>query len=488
MSTSLCVAKRSASEALLLRYSGAAGVLLLIGVYAFDTGHGFVKDDFNWILTSRVEHVNDLSRLLGAATGFFRPLVSLSFAIDYALFDLRPLGYGLTNLVLLLACVGVLCLLLRACGIGREVAGRVALLWALNFQGINMAVLWISGRTALLVTLFAVAAAWAWTRNHRVPASLLAMAAMWSKEEAFVLPAILTAWSLIDARHEDPAAPGLSDVGRALSGPPMARVVHRTWPLWLVAAVSLVCRTWSGAFTPGSAPEFYRYQFDLAMLGANALAYADRAATTPVVTLMVFWLAGGVPRLGGSTHTAALENARSRDRAYKGAIWLLLSLAPTILLPVRSSLYTVLPSVGVMLIVGDLAERMVRHATPAALRRATVVLMVLFVALVPVYRSRNTRYVKEAELSAAIVNELSGIAMAHPNGGLVVIKDVRDARPTAEQAFGPLADRAALLVTNGKLQVWIDPAPAELAGAATPDVRSAIGTLVVEKGAVRRIQ
>src|SRR5262245_5220459 len=176
--------------------SAALGALFLVFVYGFDVGHGFVKDDFGWILTSRLQGVEDLRRLVGSDTGFFRPMVSLSFAVNHALFGLQPLGYGLTNLALLLACVATLVGLLRALGFGAGVAIGVALLWALNFQGINMAVLWISGRTALLVTLWSIGAAWAWTRSHRTAAACLTMAAMWSKEEAFALPAILAAWSI----------------------------------------------------------------------------------------------------------------------------------------------------------------------------------------------------------------------------------------------------------------------------------------------------
>ena len=94
-----------------------AGLGIILGAYACDVGHGFVKDDFGWILSSR-----DLSNLLNAPTGFFRPVVSLSFAIDYALFDLRPFGYGLTNLALLLACTVLVAGLLRAIGARRGVA------------------------------------------------------------------------------------------------------------------------------------------------------------------------------------------------------------------------------------------------------------------------------------------------------------------------------------------------------------------------------
>src|SRR6266851_7474411 len=130
---------------------------------------------------------------LGAGTGFFRPIVSLSFAVDQAIFHLAPLAYGLTNLALLFACVGMLYLLFRVLGLRAGVAVGAALVWALNYQGINMAVLWISGRTALIVTFWAVAAAYAWARRLRGAAALFAMLAMWSKEEGFVVPAILIA-------------------------------------------------------------------------------------------------------------------------------------------------------------------------------------------------------------------------------------------------------------------------------------------------------
>ena len=319
-------------------------------------------------------------------------------------------------------------MLLRAVGLGQGVAVGVAFLWALNFQGINMSVLWISGKTTLLVTLFSCAAAWAWTRERRFAAAVLATTAMWSKEEAFALPAILTAWSVIDVPTRD------------------LRAVGRSWPLWAAGAVSLGVRFWSGAFTPASAPAHYRYQFDVSTLFENAFAYADRVGTTAFLALLVFWLVAGLPGVR-SGPAGSVERSRSNRLIVKGAIWLGLSLAPTILLPVRSSLYAVLPSVGVMLIVGHFVERIARRVTTSAIRRSLVVLALIFIALVPVYRIRNARYVREAELSAQIVAELRRIASMQadgaPDGQLVVIKDARDVRPTAEQALGawPIAPR-----------------------------------------------
>ena len=442
-----------------------AGLSVVALAYAFDAGHGFVKDDFVWILASR-----DLSTLAGAPTGFFRPAVTLSFAADFALFGRQPLGYGFTNLALLFACLGALVLLLRALGLSSRVAVAAALLWALNFQGINMAVLWTSGRTALLLTLWSAAAAWAFTRGHRVWAAILAAGAMASKEEAFVLPAVLAVWTILDARRR---GGGAADLERT--------VARETWLMWIALAVMLVLRLASGAYTPASAPPYYRYSFDLGTLAANILAYADRVGTTPLLALVVFWIAAGLPRPG--------VDRERRGLVLKGLAWLSLGFAPTILLPVRSSLYAVMPSAGVVMVVAAVAEHLAASVRPRVLARAAIVLLVSFAALLPVYRLRNARYVQEAELSAAIVDELSRIAASTPSGGLVVIRDVRTARPTAEQAFGSLADRAAFLMTDGKLQVWIDPPPADLAGTSPPpNLGAAIATIVVERGVVKRTQ
>ena len=39
---------------------------------------------------------------------FFRPVVSLTYVADYTLWQLRPVGYHLTNVLLHVACLGVL--------------------------------------------------------------------------------------------------------------------------------------------------------------------------------------------------------------------------------------------------------------------------------------------------------------------------------------------------------------------------------------------
>ena len=77
--------------------------------------------------------------------------------------------------------------------------------WLMNFHGINMAVLWISGRTALLLTLFAVLAAIAAARGRPAAAAILAFAAMLSKEEAVLLPVVLIVILALVTRGRLPA-------------------------------------------------------------------------------------------------------------------------------------------------------------------------------------------------------------------------------------------------------------------------------------------
>ena len=56
----------------------------LLLAYVPDLGHGFVKDDFGWIHGARIESANDAAALLTRNNGFYRPLVSATFALNYA--------------------------------------------------------------------------------------------------------------------------------------------------------------------------------------------------------------------------------------------------------------------------------------------------------------------------------------------------------------------------------------------------------------------
>ena len=121
-------------------------VALLGAIYAPALGHGFVKDDFRWIAAADVHSPGDVARIFSTNVGFYRPLVTTSFAIDRAVWDLDARGYALTNATLLLANAGLLFLVGRRLSLPPEAALLAAAVWAFNFHGINMALLWTSGR------------------------------------------------------------------------------------------------------------------------------------------------------------------------------------------------------------------------------------------------------------------------------------------------------------------------------------------------------
>ena len=94
-------------------------------IYVPDVGHGFVKDDFQWVIAAR----QPPAALLTNTNGFFRPLVTLSFRADYALFGLDTYPYGLTNFVLAVVCAALVFALTRSFGLESGTATFAAAVW-----------------------------------------------------------------------------------------------------------------------------------------------------------------------------------------------------------------------------------------------------------------------------------------------------------------------------------------------------------------------
>jgi hypothetical protein len=434
------------------RRATLAAILLtaLVLIYVPDVGHGFVKDDYVWIARSRLESLADVAQLLQAPTGFFRPLVSASFGVNRALSPLNPLGYGLTNLGLLIGCCLSIAWLVRALSFPWPSAVFAAALWAFNFHGINAAVLWISGRTALLLTLFATLGAQQFIRERYLFAGVMFLLAMLSKEEAVVVPGILLVWSTVADRWTNVAA----RYDRRIPTPVIA--------LAAPVLIYFLLRVRSGAFTPATAPPYYQLSFTLERLLSQVAPYADRSMTFSAVVLLVLAAVGGVRRL-------ELSYAE-RSAMVFGFLWLVGGFALTVFLPVRSSLYVCFPSVGVVVVAAALATAAWRTMTSR--RQAIAVLVGLSVPFLlwPVYHVRNSRLVSEADLSSATLAEIGRVAGGSPRPLQVILRDDRSARPSLNDAFGTMVQEAVDLVIGPDVHVWIDPPPtgAELAGLSTP--------------------
>ncbi|MFH1468965.1 MAG: hypothetical protein ABIO70_31555 [Pseudomonadota bacterium] len=191
-----------------LRRPLAQGLLLCAvtaAAYAGCLRAGFVFDDFALVVYSRdtlgLAHplhffTQDLWALAdgGGASGYYRPLMGLSLAVDRALFGLAPAGYHLHSLAWhLLAVFALHRLLLRLAKPLPALLG--AALFALHPLQ-SEAVLWIAARNdamaaALLLTALGLLEPPDPGRRRLALAALAALGAVLSKESALLMPLFL---------------------------------------------------------------------------------------------------------------------------------------------------------------------------------------------------------------------------------------------------------------------------------------------------------
>jgi hypothetical protein len=397
---------------------GALLSAALLLAYVPDLGHGFVKDDFGWIRGARIESANDAAALLTRNNGFYRPLVSATFALNYAVSGMAPLAYGVTNLALLLACAALFFMVARRLSLPAAPSALAAALWAFNFHGINMAVLWVSGRTALLLSCAGLAATLAVLNGRMMLGGVFCLLAMLSKEEAVVLPFLLACWVY------------------------PARRLSSMWPLLAALAIYLVLRLQSGAFWPATAPSYYRLTIQPSILFSNALEYLDRGATWPAAVALVVAVAARARPI--------LASGERRILAL-GALWFVFGYAITVSVPVRSSLYAVFPSIGACLAVAAVVAALIRQQPRRALRTLAVA-SVIPLLLVPVYRARNVRLVAPADLSATVLRDVERAATPFPAGVRLILIDDPAARFTLDAAFGGLLPDALALTLGDQFE------------------------------------
>jgi tetratricopeptide (TPR) repeat protein len=220
-------------------------VLAVCGVYVQALGGPFLWDDRLLVLDAPlIEKGAALGEYLRqpfwmavgarpASVSYYRPLVTLTFALDHRLHGSNSGGYHLTNIVLHLVCALLLLALLRRRGVGAATATLVTTAWAL-LPRLAEAAAWISGRTDLLATLWSLLALLVWGPSwaRRGGAALCLLLGLLAKESALaVLPALAAAeWVGL----------GSLSVGRR------ARTVARSVaPLGLAVAFYLGLRFWA---------------------------------------------------------------------------------------------------------------------------------------------------------------------------------------------------------------------------------------------------
>jgi Flp pilus assembly protein TadD len=276
---------RTSSRLLDQRWACLLLAVLAVAVYAGTLGNQFTFDDRAIIESDpSAARLQNIPRLLispywtgeGRANRLYRPVTSLSFALNGILGGGRPWTFHLVNLLLhALVCIVLYLLLVRL--FGRSTLPLAAALLFCVHPLLSESVASVVGRAELLAALFVLAALWvertpAQAGGERGAAAALAppaffLLALLSKENALAYPAV--SWL----------------TGRIL-GPPVGQSQRRRAWQWSVllgtACVYLILRklVLGSLMEPGAIPEV-----------DNPLAHASAAARiATALTLVVRYL------------------------------------------------------------------------------------------------------------------------------------------------------------------------------------------------------
>jgi hypothetical protein len=233
----------------------ATVVAAAVAVYANTLGMGFVWDDVNQILKpSPLRSLENIAYFFGNSvtagqqfgnqTPYYRPVFSLSIAVDYSLWGLNPFGYHLTNILLHAGCSALV--LAIACELFAVplAALSAGLLYALHPMH-GEAVAYVSARNELLCGFFLTAAFLLYIRSRPRP-TILSMsgvmlfffAALLSKEMAVTLPLIIVFYEI--------------SAGES----PFRKAVIRSLPFFAILGVYILLRSAMLNVTTWDSPPF----------------------------------------------------------------------------------------------------------------------------------------------------------------------------------------------------------------------------------------
>ncbi len=323
-------------------------IFLQIIIYAPNVGEGFIRDDFTWLDNVIREGQADYLRPFTETTGFFRPLVSFTFGIQYQLHGLRSKPFGLFNLFLHILNIILVYSLLSCRKETKPYAIWTAALFALNGKAANMAVGWVSGRTTLLFSLFMLLSFYMFLRIPKkgalrpVLTGIFYLAALLSKETAAAAPIFIFLFAFFKNGE---------DTGKRTFSQNLRAAVAATSIFILPLLIYLLLRFQSNAMTPFSAPEFYRYNFSLLLLIENLTEYVIRAGLLDIyiILLISILLVISLLILKGTQNKAKSQQYLGHGALPWGLLWFGCFILPELFIPARSSLYSYFPQIGIHL-------------------------------------------------------------------------------------------------------------------------------------------
>ena len=345
-------------------------LVAVLAVYLRSLGGPFLWDDRLLILDAPlIEKGGSLADFLNApfwaggashvrVTSYYRPLVSLSLALDDTVHGGNSGGYHLTNVVLHATNALLLYFLARRHGARAPAAALVSVAWAL-LPRLAEAAAWISGRTDLLASVFTLAALLVvgptWVR--RIVSALFIGLGLFAKESAAagILAVAAGIWL---GSAGIPTRKRLSGLVVALA--PFAVV--------LVFYAALRVRAVGFASTPDSLGALGRIRTILEAVGTYAAMLVDMWRPRAVIgRIGAPTLAGTAAGVAVTVLLVALLRFRSRltptsatgIALFFGALLPVLHVVPIPLLTLAADRFLYLPTAGLALALAPSIERFV---------------------------------------------------------------------------------------------------------------------------------
>jgi hypothetical protein len=192
------------------------GFVFLLGVVAHVESLGYwftAPDTFALIETSRITSFADIWTILTEPLMygtsyvniglFYRPVVNLTFAVDYWLWGLNPFGYHLTNILLHGVAAALVVGTVRSLTASSRVGGLTGILFAIHPLSVDT-VPAISRRQDILLAIFGLLTLWLFVESlrqeeaqrFRIGAAVAYALALLSKETAIVLGPLVFLWAV----------------------------------------------------------------------------------------------------------------------------------------------------------------------------------------------------------------------------------------------------------------------------------------------------
>jgi hypothetical protein len=370
-------------------------------------GRGFIHDDFVHLCSVAYDPLwLGLTKANGGP--FYAPLTWLTFKVDWMLWGWKPAAYAVINLILHITNILLLNRLAFYLYQSAIAARWAAIGFALLYPANTWAIMWISTRAHIIVTLFYLSAMlsaiwYARTKRHKLLAAtaivVFAILSMFAKESGITVP-ISIALVLFNQRITQ------------------RRIFSRSEIIGLFAMLLTALLLYTGIRAQSGAipvtffrSEWYTYTLAPQVVLENLLRYGWRTygllAIMAGAVALSRYLRGCAPRL---------KSLAKCEIAFSLALFAT-TIAPFILLPRRSGIYTYLPGVAAALLLGAVVRAWYKPSyelshepslkpplSPIFITASPIILVIVTYCFLTV--GHSFRWMEMAEINTTILQQI----------------------------------------------------------------------------------